>query len=116
LGHSSGGVVAALLAQTRPDLVRRLVLFEPALRGMLCTSPEGEKFIQDATKSPSGALARLQAGEDPLAIARSTFDKDRPGTFDSLPELRRRILTDNARLMGPWETNKPLLNVRITCG
>jgi pimeloyl-ACP methyl ester carboxylesterase len=51
--------------------------------------------------------AKLRAGEDPLAVTRSMYDKDRPGTFDSLPELRRRILTDNARTMDPFLFNLP---------
>jgi pimeloyl-ACP methyl ester carboxylesterase len=84
VGHSYGGVVAVQLAQARPDLVRRLALVEPALRGILRTSPEGERFIQNAMAARDEILGRIRAGEEPLA-AGSTSSVRVP----SIPLLRR---------------------------
>ena len=105
LGHSYGGVVAALLARSRPELVRRLILVEPALYGILRGRPGGDKLVSDEVKWRDGLLARVRSGEDPLAIMRGMYDGSRPGTFDSFPEERRRILTANARTLGPVLTH-----------
>jgi pimeloyl-ACP methyl ester carboxylesterase len=105
LGHSYGGVVAVVLARSRPDLVRRLILVEPSLYGLLRGRADGEKFISDEAKWRDGLLARIRSGEDPLAVLRGMYDGARPGTFDAFPEWRRQILIDNARTLGPVLTH-----------
>jgi pimeloyl-ACP methyl ester carboxylesterase len=105
LGHSYGGVVAVVLARSRPDLVRRLILVEPALYALLRGRADGEKFISDEAKWRDGLLARVRSGEDPLAMTRGMYDGSHPGTFDALPGWRRRILAANARTMGPALTH-----------
>lgn len=114
VGHSYGGNVAAVLARSRPDLVRRLVLVEPALRWLLRDSAEGRRMIDDMAKSRAARLARFRAGEDPLAVTRDIIDGDRPGTFDALPSDRRRLLVANARTTGPL-TAHPADDTRFTC-
>jgi len=42
------------------------------------------------------------------------YDEARPGTFDSFPERRRRILTDNARTMGPGLVHN-WIDFPVTC-
>ena len=105
LGHSYGGVVAVVLARSRPNLVRRLILVEPSLYGLLRGRADGEKFISDEAKWRDGLLARIRSGEDPLAVLRGMYDGARPGTFDAFPEWRRQILIDNARTLGPVLTH-----------
>ena len=105
LGHSYGGVVAVVLARSRPDLVRRLILVEPSLYGLLRGQADGEKFIADEMKWRDGLLARIRSGEDPHAMMRGWYDDILPGTFDAFPEWRRQIVTANARTMGPVLTH-----------
>jgi pimeloyl-ACP methyl ester carboxylesterase len=105
LGHSYGGVVAVVLARGRPELVRRLILVEPSLIGLLRGRADGEKLLDGERTWRDGQLARLRSGEDPLAMMRSWYDGKAPGTFDAFPEWRRQIVTANARTMGPVLTH-----------
>jgi pimeloyl-ACP methyl ester carboxylesterase len=105
LGHSYGGVVAVVLARSRPDLVRRLILVEPSLFGILRGQEEGEKLFTGVVKWRDGELARFRSGEDPLAMMRGWYDETTPGAFDAFPEWRRQIVTANARTMGPALTH-----------
>ena len=59
VGHSSGTLIALELAADRPDLVRSLVLFEPAAAGGLLTAEEGE-FVQGVL---GPVLAAAAAGD-----------------------------------------------------
>jgi esterase len=105
LGHSYGGVVAVVLARSRPDLVRRLILVEPSLYGLLRGQANGDKLIADEIKWRDGLLTRIRSGEDPLAMMRGWYDEKTPGTFAAFPEWRRQIVTANARTMGPVLTH-----------
>jgi pimeloyl-ACP methyl ester carboxylesterase len=108
LGHSYGGAVAALLAQSRPDLIRKLVLVEPSLYSLWPSCPGGQGYVQGLTAARAKMRARIDAGQDPLAIVRAMYDDDRPGTFDSFPEWRRQTLIDNARTTAPLFANSLL--------
>jgi len=101
LGHSYGGVVVVAVARSRPDLVRRLILVEPAVYWLLRDRSEAEEVLAEGREWRDKMLARIRAGEDPVAVTRGMYDDQRPGTFDSFPEWRRQILVDNARTMGP---------------
>jgi pimeloyl-ACP methyl ester carboxylesterase len=108
MGHSYGGAIAALLAQSRPDLIRKLILVEPALYSLWPSCPGGEEYVQGLAASRAKMRAKIEAGQDPLAILRAMYDDDRPGTFDSFPEWRRQILIDNARTTEPLFKNSLL--------
>lgn len=114
VGHSYGGNVAAVLALSRPDLVRRVVLVEPALRWLLRDSAEGQKLLEEMARPRAARLARARAGEDPVVTTRQFIDEGRPGTFDALPPERRRLLVANARTTGPI-TAHPADETRFTC-
>ena len=105
LGHSYGGAVAALLAQSRPDLIRKLVLVEPALYSLWPSCPGGQEYVQDTAAWRAEMRAKIDAGQDPVAIVRAMYDDDRPGTFDSFPAWRRQTLIDNARTTAPLFAN-----------
>lgn len=98
LGHSYGGVVAALVARSRPDLVRRLILVEPSLHGLLRETAAGAKILEEDRRDRDERLAELRAGKKPLASLRERVGPDR---FDAFPDVRRRIIADNARTLGP---------------
>ncbi len=114
VGHSYGGNVAAVLALSRPDLVRRVVLLEPALRSLLRDSDEGQRIFDEMARERAARLARVRAGEDPLVITRDVIEDGKPGTFDALPAERRRLLIANARTTGPLTAHPPD-ETRFTC-
>lgn len=98
LGHSYGGVVAVLLARTHPEAVRRLVLVEPSLHGLLRGTPDGAKIIEEDGRDRAERLAELRAGKEPLESLRQKVGSAR---FDAFPEARRRIVADNAQTLEP---------------
>ncbi len=58
VGYSYGGFISALLASRRPDLVRSLVLVEPAASRMLVASSRSQaQLLGLLLRSPSVALA-----------------------------------------------------------
>ena len=105
LGHSYGGVVAATLARSRPDLIRRLILVEPALFGSLSESPDGTTIIEAQRRRRDEMLARIRAGEAPIEVLRTMVGPER---FDSHPDARRQILTDNAQTLEPILVHNPI--------
>jgi pimeloyl-ACP methyl ester carboxylesterase len=108
LGHSYGGAVAALLAQSRPDLIRKLVLVEPALYSLWPFRPLGEEYVRGLSASRKKMRAKIDSGQDPVAIVRAMYDDDRPGRFESFPAWRRQTLVDNARTTAPLFVNSLL--------
>lgn len=114
LGHSYGGVVAALLAQRHPHLVRRVVLVEPSLVSMVRGNGEGDSMLAAGAKWRDGLLSRVRAGEDPRAIVRSFYDAT-PGAYEGFSDVRRATLMDNARTTGPVLVNY-WGDVPFTCG
>lgn len=114
LGHSYGGLVAAVVARERPDLVRKLVLVEPTVTWLLRDQPGGENLVAGTQRWGEKMLKRARSGEDPAAIVRSIYDDDEPGTFDAFPEARREVLLANARTIGPLVANGPS-KVPFTC-
>ncbi len=101
VGHSYGGIVAALVAQSRPDLVTKLVLVEPSLYGVLREHPEVAKYIAAEQAWAERKLALTREGQDPLEVAHVIFDETRPGTFASFPEARRTIFLANSQTVRP---------------
>ena len=69
LGHSCGGVVAWLQAQSCPG---------------------GEEYVRGLAASRARTRAKIDSGQDPVSIVRAMYDDARPGTFDSFPEWRRQ--------------------------
>lgn len=114
VGHSYGGTVAAALAAARPDLVRRLVLVEPALHWLLRESEEGRRILDQRAAPRPARLARARAGEDPVALTRDAIDEGTPGVFDALPVERRRLLVANARTTALLTAHPPD-ETRFTC-
>ena len=114
LGHSYGGLVAAIVARSRPDLVRKLILVEPTVTWLLRDQPGGENLVAGTQRWGEKMLKRVRSGEDPAAIVRSIYDDDEPGTFDAFPEARREVLLANARTIGPLVANGPS-KVPFTC-
>ncbi len=99
VAHSSGGVVATLVALEHPDLVRSLTLAEPAIGTLLADLPEGKPALDDRAQVLAQVRAAVNAGEAMQAtkVLFEWVDNEGPGTFDRQPEAVRQMFRDNAR-------------------
>jgi non-heme chloroperoxidase len=123
VGHSYGGFVAAYLAADHPDLVRTLVLVEPAIATLLVEDPNssGQMFsllisnpgvALSARRFQTGslvpALKALDAGQAKKAVELNVDGvQNRVGAFSELPESARRMMLDNARTIAELRTRLP---------
>jgi pimeloyl-ACP methyl ester carboxylesterase len=109
IGHSSGGVLAALVAREHPELVRSLVLAEPSLGGLVAAN--------DAAATPWRAqfgtvvkTARdlVQNGQSEQAvIAFFDFVNEGGGGYKAMPEFYRSELLQNASTVKPMLASPP---------
>jgi pimeloyl-ACP methyl ester carboxylesterase len=101
VAHSSGGVVATLVALDHPDVVRSLTLAEPAIGTLLADLPEGKAPLDDRAQALAQVRAAVNAG-DAVQATKVLFEwvnNEGPGTFDRQPEAVRQMFRDNARTL-----------------
>jgi len=123
VGHSYGGFISAFLAADHPDLVRNLVLVEPAIStllvadqtssaqslGLLLRSPSvalsGRRF---QTKSLGPSLKALDTGQVEKAVEFNVDGvQDSEGAFRRLSEGARKMMLDNAKTIAELRTTFP---------
>jgi pimeloyl-ACP methyl ester carboxylesterase len=128
VGHSYGGFISAFLAADHPDLVRNLVLVEPAIStllvadqtsstqslGLLFRSPSvalsGRRF-QTGSLAPS--LKALDEGQTEKAVELNVDGvQDSVGAFRRLSEGARRMMLDNAKTIAELRTKFPRFTAR----
>jgi pimeloyl-ACP methyl ester carboxylesterase len=123
VGHSYGGFVAAYLAADHRDLVRSLVLVEPAISTLLVANQKSAtQLLALLLKSPSVALSArrfqgrslipslkaLEAGDLEKAVELNVDGvQDWPGAYAKMPEETRRMMLDNARTIAELRTEFP---------
>lgn len=123
VGHSYGGFAAAFLAAERPDLIRSLVLVEPAVSTLLIADQtSGAQSLGLLFRSPSVALSgrryqsgslgpsleALNSGELEMAVKLNVDGiQDRKGAYEGLPEETRKMMLDNARTIAEQKTVFP---------
>lgn len=95
VGWSRGGSVALGAANTRPDLVKKLVLMEPVISSLLPQS--------SATGNPDPTRVRLEAvatyyekGDIEGGLQYFVDDINGPGTWTRRTEEQRQLARDNA--------------------
>lgn len=91
VGHSRGGAVAAMTASTHPELVRKLVLAEPAILSLLPNAAGDEASVARITHLNE----RFENGDTEGALEFFIDSVNAPGTWKSRPEPFRQIARDN---------------------
>jgi len=123
VGHSYGGFAAAYLAADHPDLVRTLVLVEPAIATLLVEDPNssGQMFALlisnpgvalSARRFQSGSLVpslkALDSGQTKKAVQLNVDGiQNRVGAFAELPDSAKEMMMDNARTIAELRTRLP---------
>jgi len=128
VGHSYGGFISAFFTADHPDLVRSLVLVEPAISTLLVADQRsGAQALGLLLRSPSVALSgrRFQTrslGPSLQALEKGELDRavelnvdgvqDKDGAFRALPDETRRMMLDNARTIAELKTPFPRFTER----
>jgi pimeloyl-ACP methyl ester carboxylesterase len=97
IGHSYGGEVAVKIALKRPEVVRSLILYEPALWGMLLLNWPDDPGTREISEVRRDLLENVQAGD--LIIATRNFVDywAGAGTWENTPEQRRAPLIEGIK-------------------
>lgn len=123
VGHSYGGFTAAYLASESPELVRSLVLVEPAISTLLVEDERNAgQMLSLLIRSPSVALSArrflngslrpslkaLDSGKEEKAVELNVDGvQDKVGAYASMPEPVRQMMQDNARTIAELRTTLP---------
>jgi pimeloyl-ACP methyl ester carboxylesterase len=123
VGHSYGGFVAAFLAADHPDLVRTLVLVEPATATLLIENPDSVwQNLSLLLRSPSVALSArrfqsrsltpslkaLDSGQNDKAVQLNVDGiQDKEGAFAAMPDAVKKMMLDNAKTIAELRTKLP---------
>jgi pimeloyl-ACP methyl ester carboxylesterase len=129
IGHSYGGFVAAFLAADHPDLVRSLVLVEPAIATLLVENPGSfSEMLGLLLRSPGVALSARRFQSRSLAPALKALDagqnekavelnvdgvEDMKGGFAQMPDSAKKMMLDNARTIAELRTKLPPFRAHI---
>ena len=97
VAHSYGADVALLLAADHSELLRSMVLAEPApLVHLLPATPEAAEEIENNRTIFKKALGYLQRGDLEGGVKAFMDGITGPGTWDGIPEGKKYIFLDNA--------------------
>ena len=95
VGHSSGAIIALLLAATRPELVRTLNLHEPPLFDLVAGDPEVQPLLAPVGAALGAVRQKLERGEHRAAARQFADDVSfGPGTWEGglTTEARERMI------------------------
>ena len=100
VGWSYGAAVCMLTAVEHPELVSRLILYEPAIMSFVQAPEQVQAAEADRREMTGLARARIRDGDTPGAV-RSFMDgvNDRLGAFDNLSDRVQGIMLENGRTL-----------------
>ncbi|MBI3405393.1 MAG: alpha/beta hydrolase [Acidobacteria bacterium] len=96
VGHSYGGVLAALVAKDHPELVRSMILIEPGTYSLLPLNEATMAISSEMTEAFKEAANAFQSGDDKkgiVALMNLVFRPD--GSWDSIPEIHQKEMLAN---------------------
>ena len=97
VGHSRGGDVALRIAKTHPELLRSLVLVDPApLDTLMPRTAAGDAAAVRRKEQITGALARFQKGNIDGGLEFFLDLNIAPGTWKNTAEPQKQVWRDNA--------------------
>ena len=124
VGHSYGGFIAAYCAAKNPELIRSLILVDPAASTILIKDPKNPvQFLSLLLTKPSTALSAAKFTTKSLnpslaAVHRGDLDTalrlnvdgimNRDGAFEQFSESVRAMMKDNARTVAELDTRLPV--------
>jgi pimeloyl-ACP methyl ester carboxylesterase len=94
VGHSYGGAVALNLTLRHPELVRTLVLAEPAVSGVLANTPEND-VVSKESQAIRAEMKDAFASGNAERIVRTYAAHVAPGEFEKAPSDVRQMLVAN---------------------
>lgn len=100
VGWSYGAAVCLTMAAQNPELVNRMLLYEPALATFV-TTPEDEKIALEDRLAMSADAKTLADSGDFAGTVRVFMDgvNAKAGTFDGLSPALRAMMIENARML-----------------
>jgi pimeloyl-ACP methyl ester carboxylesterase len=101
VGLSYGGLLAAMVAISQPELIQTLTLAEPALFALLQGQPDAKPALDEWGKGALPMIEAMKAGDSLKAtkLLSALVHGEPPDSFDKLPPELRQMLTDNARTL-----------------
>jgi pimeloyl-ACP methyl ester carboxylesterase len=100
VGHSFGGLTALFLATKEPELVRTLVLSEPAVTAWLPDLPGGESLYQDFSSTLRRVRESFEKGDQDGVLRTTLAYFAGADVLDQIPPASRAVLTRN---LPEWE-------------
>lgn len=104
VGHSSGGLVALVMASTEPQKVRSLVLAEPPLFGVAGEHPDVAELRQRLAALFDDAGTDREFVETFLAAVGTPLDELPPGMLDELAQMAPAVRQG----VPAWDLDLPL--------
>ena len=107
VGHSFGGAVALNLTLRHPELVRTLVLAEPAVSGVLGTMSENDPVWKDSQAVRAEMKQAFETG-DAERIVRTYAARVAAGEFEKAsPAVRQMLLTNVPAFRLDFNSKRP---------
>jgi len=104
IGHSYGAEIVLRLAVEHPDMIRTLVIEEPALVSWLVTLPGGSEMLAEFAATMLPAKNAVQNGDLEEGIRLFVDAAVGRGLFEQRPASVKNRLMDNARLLSAIPT------------
>jgi len=107
IGHSYGGAIVTQVALEHPELVRSLILGEPALGSLIAEHPDGPPLLAEFAQARRVAYDDWQAGHHAKALEENlTFVFGREH-FDRVRAEHYEIMAENGAVLGAAYRPRP---------
>jgi len=126
IGHSYGGFTAAYCAAAHPEIIRSLVLIEPAVSTMLLKNRKSPvQLLKLLLTSPSTAMSAASFQRNSLDPCLAAFNRgdyesalrlnvdgimNRKNALDQLPETVQRMMKENEKTVGELIAEPPIFD------